>query len=77
MDNKYMKGCSTLFNIINCKGNANKNHSETLFHTYQNGQNQDTIPNVGEDMEQLEVPYTVGQSVKWHQPLRELSESLL
>lgn len=70
MANKHAKNCSTSL-IKEVQKTKQKNNPEKPFHIYQNYQipPKPIISNAGEDMEQLELSYTVGGSTKMVQSL--------
>ena len=57
-----------MVSIANHQRNANQNHNEIATHTCQNGyrQKEPQITNVGEDVEEREISYTVGGNVNWY-----------
>lgn len=55
-----------MVNIINTQGNANSNHSSVrMANTTTKPKTNLTLPNAGEDVEQLELSDTIGRNTKW------------
>ena len=57
-----------MLKVASHQRNANQNHNEIATHTCQNGyrQKEPQITNVGEDVEEREISYTVGGNVNWY-----------